>query len=276
MFHRTKQISETDLRTVMSFMSMLSKEVVLQPSAHINCVCEKDDQDAILRKGMSVSGSAAHKAQGIPNIPPSNSIAGSKTKTGEPGEPDDEDSVLRVGTPGSEGGKMVKSAHGQGEEDDQDAILRKGMSGPGSHVAKPQGVPHIPPSNSIAGSKRKPGEPGEPDDEDSVLRIGTPDSDSKGVVPKPQNIPPTPPSNSISGPKTPDDDDPDSILRKGMSGDSPVTKPPSIMDTLDSIKPVGPHAPHMTQLFDGNSLHGMFDARNSVCFSFQFTLYYHK
>ena len=103
----------------MNFMSMISKEVVLRPSAHSNCVCE--------------------------------------------------------------GGKTMKSANGQGEEDDQDALLRKGMSGSGSSVHKPQGSAHIPPSNSIAGSKRKPGEPGEPDDEDSVLRIGTPDSEGHGA-----------------------------------------------------------------------------------------------
>ena len=103
MFHRTKQMSETDLRTVMSFMSMISKEVVLRPSAHTNCVCEKDDPDAILRKGVSGSGLSLHKPQGSAHIPPSNSIAGSKRKPGEPGEPDDEDSVLRIGTPDSEG-----------------------------------------------------------------------------------------------------------------------------------------------------------------------------
>ena len=109
MFHRTKQISETDLRTVMSFMSMISKEVVLRPSAHTNCVCEKDDQDAILRIGMSGSSSSVHRFS-------SNSIAGSKSKSGEPGEPDDEDSVLRIGTPDSDGHRSGQmSGHHQAQ-----------------------------------------------------------------------------------------------------------------------------------------------------------------
>ena len=123
MFHRTKQISETDSRTVMSFMSMISKEVVLRPSAHTNCVCEggrtahgqteEDDQDSLLKKGMSGSGSALHKPQGISATPPSNSIAGSKNKPDDSDE-DDEDSVLRIGTPDSEGHRAGQVAgHGQ-------------------------------------------------------------------------------------------------------------------------------------------------------------------
>ena len=112
MFHRTKQISESDSQTVMSFMSMISKEVVLRPSALTNCVCEKDDPDSLLREGMSGSGLALHKPQGISGNPPSNSIAGSKRKPGEPGEPDDEDSVLRIGTPDSDS-KGHGAGHGQ-------------------------------------------------------------------------------------------------------------------------------------------------------------------